>query len=203
MGINDFAFSTTANELVTCSSDRSLKVWKMDVASKALDEVKTLSYTKADLEQITDNVEKQVLGVLVDEQKELILSASCNSDINVWQLAQEGSEASQTLRGHSNTVTKVVALSESTVVSGDQDGRILVWDTKTGLASRPPKNFRHKIQVVGLAANATHVYSGSADATMMQFEICRGEESKSEGGEVTLKPTKDAFVKKGSSILQI
>lgn len=42
MGINDFCQTQNEGEIATCSSDRTIKVWKLNIAEKSLDEVRTL-----------------------------------------------------------------------------------------------------------------------------------------------------------------
>ena len=95
-----------------------------------------------------------------------------------------------------NTVTRVLSLSAETFVSADADGRILVWDSNSGLASRPPSLFKHKIKVSNITANSSFVYSSSDDLTMMQYKIETGEST-------ILTPVKADFVKKHSSVLKM
>ena len=66
MGINDFTFTNDPYEIVTCSSDRTAKVWRINLEAKKLDEVRTLELSSADNTELKDNVEKQILGVLYD-----------------------------------------------------------------------------------------------------------------------------------------
>ena len=42
MGINDFAFGNEG-EIITCSSDRTLKIHKIDLEAKALQELQQLN----------------------------------------------------------------------------------------------------------------------------------------------------------------
>jgi len=63
MGIQDLAFSKNENELITCSSDRSVKTWKLNLEAKTLEDGKVLQLPKADVDGIKDNVEKQQLGL--------------------------------------------------------------------------------------------------------------------------------------------
>jgi WD40 repeat protein len=73
------------------------------------------------------------------------------------------SDTPTTVRGHSNTVTKVINCADKWLVSADQDGRLLCWNTETHEASRPSGVYKHPIQVVALAANQKYIYSGSGD----------------------------------------
>jgi len=57
MGINDFVFSGK-NEIATCSSDRTVKTWKIDIEAKTMTEVRTLAIHDDDNAALKDNVEK-------------------------------------------------------------------------------------------------------------------------------------------------
>jgi WD40 repeat protein len=63
MGINDFCFADDG-QIVTCSSDRTIKQWKIN--NPTLDEERTLNLSEFDTTGLTDNVEKQQLGLLLD-----------------------------------------------------------------------------------------------------------------------------------------
>ena len=57
MGINDFSFGDQ-NEIITCSSDRSVKTWKIDIEGKVIDEVRSLTLSDFDDKGLKENVEK-------------------------------------------------------------------------------------------------------------------------------------------------
>jgi WD40 repeat protein len=56
MGINDLIFSTP-EEIITCSSDRTVKTWKV-VDNASLEEQKTHQLLQSDRDEYKDNVEK-------------------------------------------------------------------------------------------------------------------------------------------------
>lgn len=164
MGINDFAFGQDG-QIITCSSDRTVKNWKIN--EKTLEEQKIFSLSEFDTTGLKDNVEKQQLGVLLESEK--IYSVQCNSDINVW--AQDTEQPVETIRGHSNNVTKVVNWCDKLIISGDSDGRILSWNPNTYTASRPTGVYKLPIGIQALACNSKYVYTASADMNVMQFSI--------------------------------
>ena len=163
MGVTDMCFTTNQEELVTCSSDRNVKRWKLNIAEKQLDEVIAYEHSEKDQTELKDNVDKQFLGLAFDGAKNDLYSVSFNSDINQWKADAGGQQSTLTIRGHQNTVTKVVTLQNGSVVSTDQDGRVLAWNLETGLATRPDSLFKHKIQVECLAANSKYVYTSGGD----------------------------------------
>jgi WD40 repeat protein len=71
MGINDFSFMEN-EQIVTCSSDRTVKVWSLKVEDKAIDEVRKLGLSEEDDKGLKDNVEKQQLGCAVDAQNNIL-----------------------------------------------------------------------------------------------------------------------------------
>lgn len=141
MGINDFCFTENANEIVTCSSDRTVKVWRVNFETKALEEVRTLGLSEIDTEEFKDNVDKQILGLAWNNGQ--VMSVSCNTDINAW--AADHNSPVSTIRGHANTINKVANFKGQWIASGDNDGRLLLWNPKTGIATRSSSLFKSKI----------------------------------------------------------
>lgn len=115
MGINDFCFGEN-EQIVTCSSDRSVKVWAVKIDEKTVDEVRKLGLSEEDDKGLKDNVEKQQLGCLVDAQNN-IMSVQCNSDINVWNT--DSDLPFTTIRGHSNSILKTTTIGDNYIVAGD------------------------------------------------------------------------------------
>ena len=113
-----------------------------------------------------------MLGLAFSKELGEVYGVSCISDINCWT---DGEEPSKVLRGHQNAVTCVTNFNETLVVSGDNDGRILAWDTETGLASRPSGIYKHKIVIQALCSNSENIYSGSGDMHMGHFKFSNGQ----------------------------
>ena len=187
MGINDMIFAGT-DELVTCSSDRTVKRWKV-VDNSSLTEAKVLNISDFDNTEYKDNVDKQQLGLLFHEGSGNIFAVNNSSDINVW--GKEAENAEKTIRGHCNSVSCVSPLGDKFIVSGDNDGRVLMWNSETGEASRPSGIFKHKIVIQSICTNSENVYSGSGDQHMGHFKLVDG----------ALQSV--ALVKKTSSILKM
>jgi len=164
MGINDFMFTPTPYELVTCSSDRSAKVWQLDLEAKTVTEVRCLELSPADTAEIKENVEKQILGLAFDASTEHMFAVALNSDIHSW--SQTENSAVSTLRGHTSNVVKVTNFQNKFLVSGDTNARVLLWDPTTGTASRSATMFQGKISVNSIACNSTQVFVCFGDASI-------------------------------------
>lgn len=186
MGIMDFVFTSSPNEVITCSNDRTAKVWTVNIEAKTVDMVRELVLSEDDLAAYKENVDKQSLGIIGFDKS--ILSVSMNSDINSWE--EDNNSASHTLRGHANSVSAVANFNDKGMVSVDLDGRILFWSVETGEAQRPTSQMRHKIQALTVCTNSNNVYTSSQDSTMGHFVYSDG----------TLKPARDEMVKKHFSI---
>lgn len=94
MGVTDLAFAEPQGSLLTSSSDRTVKKWKLDLAGKSLEEEKSFQVSEADEAQLKDNVDKQLLGVVYEPNQKQAISVSCNSDLNVWNLEGEDNRPS-------------------------------------------------------------------------------------------------------------
>jgi len=58
MGINDLVFTSNEWEIATCSSDRTVKIWKLDIEGKSVTELRNLDLHDDDTAAYKDNVEK-------------------------------------------------------------------------------------------------------------------------------------------------
>jgi len=99
MGIIDFCFNSNPWEIVTCSSDRTLKTWKLDLEAKSIELIGEMTLSDFDLNGYKENIEKQQLAVIFEKNSKKFYALSNNSDINVWGEA-DGEKPIDTIRGH-------------------------------------------------------------------------------------------------------
>lgn len=118
-GVNDLCFTSEENEVVTCSSDRTARVHKMDLEGKTLEQKQVLNYSDFDTQGYKDNVEKQMLGLLYSEKDQEIISVNLHSDINVWTKADLTEKPVKTIRGHANAVKAITLFNGTIPVTGD------------------------------------------------------------------------------------
>ena len=161
MGINDLVFTANEWEVATCSSDRTVKIWKIDMEAKNVTEVRSLSLHEDDIAAYKDNVEKQILAVCA-LQSGNILGLNLHSDINVW--GKDDTQPGQVIRGHRSTVNSVGNYNNTAIISGDSEGHILSWDPATGLANRSQTQFVSKLGISSIASNSKFVYTGCEGA---------------------------------------
>ena len=195
-GINDMCFTQNENEVITCSSDRTARVHKIDFDNKALEHKAVLNISDFDTEGYKDNVEKQQLGLLYSDKDQEILTVNLASDINVWPTADLQEKPTQTLRGHANAIRAITLFNGSIPVTGDQDGRLLSWDIQTAQANRPSGLYKHKIGITALASNSKWIYSAAGDQSIMVYEM---KEVSGQTG-LSLCSVLPDFIKKHSSV---
>jgi len=195
-GITDFTLTSNADEFVTCSSDRTARIHRIDYENKAIQQINELILSDFDTAGLKENVEKQQLGVLFDRLDSELMAVGMTSDINVWPLADNSSKPVRTIRGHANAVKALTVFNGSVVVSGDNDGRLLSWDTATAQANRPIGLYKHKIGITALASNSKFVYSASGDMAMMCYEVIEAPESQAGPSLTSVLPD---FIKRQAS----
>ena len=196
-GINDICFTQNENEVVTCSSDRTTRVHRIDFENKALEHKTVLNISDFDTNGYKDNVEKQQLGLLYSDAGQEIMTVNLHSDINVWNNAELQEKPNKTLRGHCNAIKAITIFNGSIPVTGCLDGRLLSWDTATGMANRVVGHYKHKIGVVSLTCNSKFVYSFAGDQTAMVYEM---KESPEQTG-MSLCSVLPDFIRKHASVL--
>ena len=198
-GINDLCFTANENEVVTCSSDRTTRLHRMDFENKALEHKNVLNLSDFDTQGYKDNVEKQQLGVLYSDLDQEIMTVNLQSDINVWSGADLQEKPNKTIRGHSNAIKSVCVFNGAHPVTGCIDGRLMSWDMQTGLANRPVGHYKHKIGINALTCNSKYIYSAAGDQTMMVYEM---KECAEQAG-LTLHSVLPDFIKKHSSVISM
>jgi len=194
MGIIDMCIGENPWEITTCSNDRTLKTWKIDLEAKTIEQVKEYTLSDYDLTGYKENLEKQQLGVAYNKIEKSFYGISMNSDINVWK-ENESEKPVNTIRGHQAPVLSCAVFQDKLIISGDTDGRILAWDPKTGLATRPTGTYKLKIAVSKIVSNSKYVYVGCNDFTLMQLKPSEVEN--------TLESIEDSIIKKSNEIIQM
>merc|ERR1712010_271077 len=107
-----------------------------------------------------------------NEAPDMILSASRDKTVMVWQLTKEAGEANygypkKALRGHGHFVEDVVISSDGQfALSGSWDGTLRLWDLNTGLTTRRFVGHEKDVLSVAFSADNRQIVSGSRDKTI-------------------------------------
>jgi guanine nucleotide-binding protein subunit beta-2-like 1 protein len=110
-----------------------------------------------------------------DTNLDLILSASRDNSIIVWDLSQKSENGEEpeyglprrSLVGHSHFVEDVVISSDGQfALSGSWDGTLRLWDIKTGETTRRFVGHEKDVLSVAFSADNRQIVSGSRDRTV-------------------------------------
>merc|ERR1711959_540542 len=105
-----------------------------------------------------------------NENPEMILSASRDKTVMVWQITGEDMKygaPKKALRGHGHFVQDVVISSDGQfALSGSWDGTLRLWDLNTGLTTRRFVGHSKDVLSVAFSADNCQIVSGSRDKTI-------------------------------------
>merc|ERR1711927_39513 len=105
-----------------------------------------------------------------NENPDMILSASRDKTVMVWQLTREEGNygyPKKALRGHGHFVEDVVISSDGQfALSGSWDGTLRLWDLNTGLTTRRFVGHDKDVLSVAFSADNRQIVSGSRDKTI-------------------------------------
>ena len=150
-GINDVAWSPTAEYLATASDDKSLRIWDAETGGALVELRGHTNY---------------VFSCAFSPQTNLLVSGSFDETVKLWDV--RSGDCVSTLPAHSDPVTGVDFNRDGTcVVSGSHDGLIRIWDTMTGeclktiyAGGNPPVSY------VRFSPNGKFVLTGTLDSTL-------------------------------------
>lgn len=155
-GINDVAWSPTAEYLATASDDKNLRIWDAETGDAL---VEFRGHTNF------------VFSCVFNPQSNLLVSGSFDETVKLWDV--RSGDCVSTLPAHSDPVTGVDFNRDGTcIVSGSHDGLIRIWDTMTGeclktiyAGGNPPVSF------VRFSPNGKFVLSGTLDSTLRLWRV--------------------------------
>merc|ERR1711898_51313 len=105
-----------------------------------------------------------------NENPEMILSASRDKTVMVWQITGEDMKygaPKKALRGHGHFVQDVVISSDGQfALSGSWDGTLRLWDLNTGLTTRRFVGHDKDVLSVAFSADNRQIVSASRDRTI-------------------------------------
>ncbi|KAJ3009146.1 UNVERIFIED_CONTAM: hypothetical protein HDU68_002813, partial [Siphonaria sp. JEL0065] len=115
--VNSVALSADGRNVVSGSSDNSVKVW----------DLRTGECTQT----LTGHTD-MVYSVAISTDGETIVSGSRDKTVKLWDIRT--SECTRTLTGHTDWVRSVaISTDGETIVSGSDDKTVKVWDIRTGI----------------------------------------------------------------------
>jgi guanine nucleotide-binding protein subunit beta-2-like 1 protein len=104
------------------------------------------------------------------EQSSLVVSASRDKKVMIWELTPEGEAvgyARRSMGGHSEPVSSVVLSSDGQfALSGSWDRTMRLWDLNTGATARTFQGHAKDVNSVAFSGDNRQIVSGSRDRTI-------------------------------------
>eukprot|EP01130_Rhizamoeba_saxonica_P002249 TRINITY_DN12091_c0_g1_i1.p1 TRINITY_DN12091_c0_g1~~TRINITY_DN12091_c0_g1_i1.p1 ORF type:complete len:1481 (-),score=314.78 TRINITY_DN12091_c0_g1_i1:27-4469(-) len=155
-------FSSDGNRIVSCSFDRTVKVWEIN-------EHDSLEFSH----------EARILAVRFSPDKGYIATGSRDKTIKVWDV--ENGMLVAHLRGHASNVFDLCwAPNGKFIASAGRDNTVRIWETTSGNEVFCDKN-THKelVKCVAWSPDGMHLVSASSDKTIIIWNV-------SESGQLTI-----------------
>jgi sterol desaturase/sphingolipid hydroxylase (fatty acid hydroxylase superfamily) len=99
--------------------------------------------------------------------------AACLSDVTTWDTAND---TAVSLTGHTDLPYTVALTADGKqAVTGGYDGRVIVWDSTTGMMRHDLRGHAGPVYAVAVSPDGGRVVSGGADRTVRVWEANTGE----------------------------
>jgi cytochrome c len=158
--VTSVAFVGDASRALTASDDKTIILWDL----KALKPLKPLKPLK-----VLQGHEHKVMGLAVSGDGRFAASGSWDKTVRVWDLS-----LGRTVRilRHTSPVNAVVfADAGQTVVAGGHDGKIQVWNAKTGLSRGILEGHFMGITGLRVTTDGRWLLSASIDKSLRRWDL--------------------------------
>ncbi|KAF1838161.1 tricorn protease domain 2-containing protein [Decorospora gaudefroyi] len=159
------SWAKDSNRFVTASADQTVRVWDPE-AGKA---IQTWRMGEEGVASVPD----QQVGVVWPAGRSDGLIVSVDLEGNLNYLVHGNPKPTRVVRGHQKNIT-AATISGSTFATGSYEGRVLAWNTATGLAEKVD-GASHSSYVAGIAASAgkskAELYTVGWDDTLRSIAV--------------------------------
>jgi WD40 repeat protein len=170
------------NKFITCSSDKSLKLFDFDtfecIRTFIGHESDVLAIDKISTDKIVSNCYKSIriwnlnncecLKVISDMNNidlkvisKTELACSSNCDIKIWNI--NSGICLKTFEGHSGNIMSIVYLSKEQIASNDQFGEIRIWNLNNGECLRTFNEYSRRFYLKKLTRNLIISFTANKD----------------------------------------
>ncbi|KAF7554441.1 hypothetical protein G7Z17_g2906 [Cylindrodendrum hubeiense] len=160
--INAVTFSQQFQQLATCSSDRTIKIWELSTGN-------CLNVLKGH----TGSVTQVVFSPFKDTQA--LASSAYDHTVKIWDT--EHGNCLLTLEGHTDVVTTVAFSKDGRqLASGSYDETVKIWNAVTGACLRTLEGHTSTVNSVAysLGQSVQQLASGSTDGQIKIWDPARG-----------------------------
>ena len=153
--VNTVAFSPDGSQILTGSSDRTLRLWNSQGEPIG-----------QPLQGHTDAVTTAAFS----PDGQLIASGSQDKTIRLWD--SQGNPIGKPFVGHEDSVTAIAFSPDGQLIaSSSDDGRILLWDLKGNLVARPFLGHEDSVTAIAFSPDGQLIASASKDKTIRLWSI--------------------------------
>jgi WD40 repeat protein len=106
---------------------------------------------------------------------------ACSEDLRGWEwnrLNYIADQAAMTLQPNSNVYTAVFSHDGKRAISGDDEGKVQIWDLATGQEIRKLLGHKSAVCSIAVSPDDRHIVSGSWDKTIRIWDAENGKELK-------------------------
>jgi WD40 repeat protein len=162
-GVQSVAFSPDGEQIVTGSTDRTLRLWEVA--------------TGKELMQFAGHTDV-VLPIAFSPDGKLVASESHDLTVRVWDVAT-GKEVHK-LPGHKSGGTSNVAFSPDgkTLASVGADFAVRLWDVGSGKEVRQFKGHPSDVESVAFSPDGRHLATAGDDRTVRLWDVETGKEER-------------------------
>jgi U3 small nucleolar RNA-associated protein 4 len=126
-----------------------------------------------ELQKVCDKSKGRVLSLAWNNEDKYLYSGGTDAclrkiDVTTGRIVQRSSLEKD--RQSNALVWAVKVLADSTVVTGDSNGRVQFWNPKTGVLLKSFKSHDHDILTLAVGDNGKTVYSAGTDQVIVQYK---------------------------------
>ncbi len=162
-GVNSVAFSPDGSQIVSGSTDGTLKIWDVEPGC----EIRTLP-----------GADHWITCVAFSPDGTMVASGSWYGAIQIWDVAG-GYEIRSTV-GHLEAVNSITFSPDGRqIVSASHDNTVKVWDVASGNEAHSLVGHKDSVSSVAYGPDGMHIISGSSDSTVKIWDAETGDEISS------------------------
>jgi hypothetical protein len=171
------AFSPDGKHLLTCSRDKTAKVWDLS--------------TKESVLTFPDH-QNPVYGVAIKPDGKVAVSVAEDNQIRTWNATGEGKQI-RALGGHGRAIFRVIYHpKQPLLITSSADNTVRMWNPDTGQAVRTLSGHSDWVYALALSPDGNLVASGTWNGEVKVWKVADGSLVKAFNGSPGLQQTSNA-----------